>query len=224
MLSGSINRYTATLSKDKEQVLAKQSSTHPMFDRIRDLTIIALVSDDGLMDRLVLKGGNAIRFIRPEGVRQSLDLDFSMDQDFDEPLEALRARMERLLVETFGANGLLVLDVNLNKAPPAVGIDVIGTFWGGYTLQFKVIEQAKAEQLRGQLNKQRLQAMALGPGEQRTFTVDISKHEYCAGKVARDLEGYRVYVYSAPMIVCEKIRAICQQMEAYRTIVRSSSR
>ncbi|MBX3387757.1 MAG: nucleotidyl transferase AbiEii/AbiGii toxin family protein [Phycisphaeraceae bacterium] len=48
-------------------------------DLIKRLTIIALVSDDSLLDRLVLKGGNAIRFTHSAPVRQSLDLDFSID-------------------------------------------------------------------------------------------------------------------------------------------------
>ncbi len=43
----------------------------------------------------------------------------------------------------------------------------------------------------------------------------MSKHEYCQGKVERELDSYTIYVYSPEMIVVEKLRAICQQMPEY---------
>lgn len=39
-----------------------------------------------------------------------------------------------------------------------------------------------------------------------------------------ELDGYRIYVYSPAMIACEKLRAICQQMEEYSPIVMRSAR
>jgi predicted nucleotidyltransferase component of viral defense system len=61
-------------------------------DRIKELVVIAMFSDDELMDRLVLKGGNALDIIHQVSVRASIDVDFSMSDDF---------RPERLGV-TFG--------------------------------------------------------------------------------------------------------------------------
>ena len=52
------------------------------FDEIRRLTITALFSDDELYDEIVLKGGNAISLVYGYGSRGSLDLDFSIEQDF----------------------------------------------------------------------------------------------------------------------------------------------
>src|SRR5690606_16814108 len=49
------------------------------------------------------------------------------------------------------------------------------------------------------------------------------KHEYCGEKRLKEIDGFNVYVYSERMIVCEKIRAICQQMPAYRETVQSRS-
>ncbi|HLO40880.1 MAG TPA: nucleotidyl transferase AbiEii/AbiGii toxin family protein [Phycisphaerales bacterium] len=189
-------------------------------ERIKTLTIIALVSDDDLMDRLVLKGGNAMRLIHDLPVRQSLDLDFSLDGDLG-PMDEARGKIERLLVETFRPEGFAVFDVKLDKAPPNLKEDVIGDFWGGYTLEFKVLPLHQFEQLAP--NKRGIQALELGSGGRRAFTVDLSKHEYCDGKVSREVEGYRVYVYSGLMIACEKVRAICQQMPEYRAVVKSSS-
>jgi len=56
------------------------------------------------------------------------------------------------------------------------------------------------------------------------FSVDISCHEYCRPKKEYDLDGYTIYVYTPEMIVCEKLRAICQQMPEYAKIVTSPSR
>ncbi|MGA3084518.1 MAG: nucleotidyl transferase AbiEii/AbiGii toxin family protein [Thermodesulfobacteriota bacterium] len=52
--------------------------------KIKQLTIIALFSDDFLMERLVLKGGNAIDLIYKISSRASIDLDFSIALDFKE--------------------------------------------------------------------------------------------------------------------------------------------
>ena len=55
----------------------------------------------------------------------------------------------------------------------------------------------------------------MGPDQQRIFTVDISKHEFCRGKVEKELDNYTIYVYTPEMIVIEKLRAICQQLPGY---------
>src|SRR5512146_1421142 len=51
---------------------------------IRRLVIVAMFSDDVLFGRLVLKGGNAISLVYGYGTRGSLDVDFSIDGDFDD--------------------------------------------------------------------------------------------------------------------------------------------
>ncbi len=51
-------------------------------ERIKKLVVIAMFSDDELMERLVLKGGNALDLIHRISTRASLDLDFSMERDF----------------------------------------------------------------------------------------------------------------------------------------------
>jgi predicted nucleotidyltransferase component of viral defense system len=191
------------------------------FESIKTLTIIALVSDDDLMDKLVLKGGNALRLIHPMPVRQSLDLDFSLAEDFG-PVDKVRSRIEALLQGTFEPKGYAVFDVSLTRAPDNVKEDTLGEFWGGYTLRFKVMEKNRYDRLDPK--KRPLQAIELGPRGQRTFTVDISKHEHVEGKVRREVDGYTVYVYSGLMIACEKVRALCQQMPEYREIVKSTSR
>ena len=53
------------------------------------------------------------------------------------------------------------------------------------------------------------------------FPIEISKYEYCDAKEARLLDGYTIYGYTPQALVCEKLRAICQQMPEYVEIVRN---
>jgi len=60
------------------------------FERIKKLVIIAMFSDDDLMDILVLKGGNAIDTIHNIALRSSIDVDFSIENEFSkDELEAI---------------------------------------------------------------------------------------------------------------------------------------
>lgn len=171
-----------------------------------------------------MKGGNAIAFTGVEPVRRSIDLDFSIDGDLEDlgALVDVQARIEALLVEVFSREGLTVFDVRLEKQPPRLRDDVLGDFWGGYLLEFKVLPTGVFDGLDGQ-NDRRRQAVVVGPSGRRSFSVDISRHEYCRDKQLRLVEGFPVFVYSEQMIVCEKVRAICQQMPEYREIVKSNS-
>ncbi|MHC4757027.1 MAG: nucleotidyl transferase AbiEii/AbiGii toxin family protein [Planctomycetota bacterium] len=52
--------------------------------QVKRIAIIALFSDDDLMEHLVLKGGNALDLIYEVAQRSSLDLDLSTDREFKE--------------------------------------------------------------------------------------------------------------------------------------------
>ncbi len=149
-------------------------------NEIRKLVIVALFSDDDLMDVFVLKGGNAISLVYELDYRASQDIDMSMDGDFDE-----------------------------NK------ID----FWGGYQLEFKIAERAIFNEYKSNLEALLKRAITVREDQKKTFRVDISKYEFCNVKEPRELDGYRIYVYTPVMVIYEKLRAICQQMEAYNSIV-----
>jgi hypothetical protein len=62
----------------------------------------------------------------------------------------------------------------------------------------------------------------IGPGSKKILRVEISKWEDCRLKQARELENYTIYLYSPEMIVCEKLRAICQQMPEYQMYIGAS--
>lgn len=181
--------------------------------QIRTLTITALFSDDRLFDLIVLKGGNAINLVYRASNRTSLDLDFSIEQDFPDPEDA-KARMCRALSDRFSTVGLVVFD---EKFEPRPGHQAAGehAWWGGYRLSFKLIEREKYAALHRDLDAIRRDSMEVGPEHLRVFTVEFSKFEYCGEKTQAELDDYTVYVYSPSMIAIEKVRAICQQMPEY---------
>ena len=52
------------------------------FLKIKKLALISLVSDDILMDKLVLKGGTCLELAYKIHCRSSKDIDFSIDNEF----------------------------------------------------------------------------------------------------------------------------------------------
>ena len=180
---------------------------------IRRLTIKALFSDDVLLDQLVLKGGNALNLVHRIGNRSSLDIDLSLEQDFSNPKDA-QERIFRALGDRFRAEGLLVFDEGFREIA-SDGEDRLASKWGGYEFTFKVIERMRFDELRGDVRKAQIQSLVTGPNQERTFTIQVSKFEYCADKVAASFDDYTIYVYTPAMIAFEKLRAICQQMDEY---------
>lgn len=199
----------------------RQASTDARIERlekIKKLVVIAVFSDDRLMERLVLKGGNALDLIHRISTRASVDVDLSMDDDFDAAERlAIAGRLEKVLKATFRPAGYEVFDVKVEEKPRLVTLD-LADFWGGYGVEFKLAETAVFERFSTEIEQLRRNAVPLGQGSR--FLIDISKFEYTAGKQPHDLDGYRIFVYSPEMIVAEKLRAICQQMPEYGPVVK----
>jgi len=190
-----------------------------MIDRIKRLTISALVSDNSLMGTLVLKGGNALDLAYNITIRGSMDIDFSLATDFTE-LEKNRIRddLEHLLNSEFIKEELVVFDVKLSEKPKVIE-DAVKDFWGGYLVEFKIISLEDYKKYEDNFEDIRRNAIALHANNSTRFTIDISKYEYVAKKVAKDLEGATVYVYTPEMLAIEKLRALCQQNPKYKDIV-----
>jgi len=184
------------------------------FATIRRTTIIALFADDELAEMLALKGGNALSLVHGITTRASVDLDFSIKQDFPDFPRA-KGRIFRLLKDRFDSAGYVVFDEKLTPKPQIDGEDTMPR-WGGYELKFKLLPNELYETLRRSHpdNLSNL-AMVTGPGDKRVFKVDLSKYEYIDGKEAYELDDFSIYVYTPEMIVIEKLRAICQQMPEY---------
>lgn len=201
----------------KKAKVTEIKAHEPLLDRIKTVALIAMVSNDELLDMLVLKGGNALHLVHKLSTRNSMDLDFSMEQDyFDGRIASIAGILEGLLARHFAQIGLQVFDLELIKKPAQLP-DPLKSFWGGYTLSYKLIEQDKFEGLKGQQDQLRRQAIR-AEGKQ-IFEIDFSPFEYTAPKQAVLVENYTVYVYTPLMIVCEKLRAICQQTVEYGQVV-----
>lgn len=194
------------------------------FERMRavqKLVLSALLSEENLLDRLVLKGGCAIDLVYAVGNRASLDLDFSMAGDFaDHEVATMERRLERVMGRVVASKGLRLFDLHFEPRPRVVSPELAG-FWGGYGILFKLIPEHRAAQIDGDIDALRRNALVVGPSQQRTFRIDISRHELCDEKEEHVIDGTSVFVYSPRLIVSEKLRAICQQHPEYRRRVKS---
>lgn len=195
-------------------------------NKIKRLAIIALASDDALSEAIVLKGGNAIdlAYSDQQGAvsRTSFDLDFSLtDGDFLEDLQAIKNRIEKTLVQTYAENGYVVLEYNFIPKPKTK--PQTADFWGGYLVEFKVVEQRVFDQPAANPKAQRRDFIPLRPNHSSKFQIEFSKFEYMGEGSKRpiNVDGYTVYVYTPEMIVFEKVRAICQQLPQYAQIIPS---
>jgi len=198
--------------------------TAPPIDyrEIRRIAITAIFSDDVLFERVVLKGGNALSLALGLSKRTSLDLDFSIENDFEDPKEVAN-RVQKALEKRFLAAGFVVFDFTFEAKPSVVPVGQ-SPRWGGYMANFKVMDYEKYKRLEANLDGLRRDSLVVGPGQQRVFTIDLSKYEYITGKLELELDDYTIFVYSPSMIAIEKLRAICQQMPEYPLQRRPSAR
>lgn len=195
-----------------------------LLNTIKRLALIAMVSDDILMERFIFKGGSAIDMIYDLSQRASLDLDFSMENGLsDEEETDISQRVETALIETFEEEGFLVHDVKFMRRPRNMS-DKVKDFWGGYMIEFKVISLQKAQGLNYDPEKLVRNSLAIGKKNSTKFKIDISSYEYCAAKKTEDFQDFSINVYSPEMIVFEKLRAICQQHKEYDAIIKTNRR
>lgn len=188
-------------------------------DNIKRISIIALASDDYLMETLVLKGGNAIQFFHKANERGSFDIDYSISDDFEKDHLEVENRIKKTLEVTFFEHGYIVFDFKM-KARPNQMRENVQNFWGGYKIKFKISTVDTFNQYENNIDALRRNAIKLNPNDKSPkFEIEISKHEYVSNKMEMSLDGYTVFVYAPEMIVFEKLRAICQQNDEYSEII-----
>jgi len=184
------------------------------FARIRRTAIIAMFSDDFLMNKLVLKGGNALRIVHGIGGRTSMDIDFSIDGGDFADTSDLKDRLFRALRSRFDSEGYVLFDEEFRQKP-----DILkpgqNPKWGGYEVQFKLISPVDFKKFGHDLASARRNASAVWTQHEKKFVIEISRNEYCAPKQLISLDEFEIYVYTLPMIAVEKLRAICQQLPEY---------
>lgn len=193
-------------------------------DDLKRRVVVALFAEDLLLERLVLKGGNALDLIHGISTRASYDVDVSMDGDFSrDELDRVKSLILQSLQRIFHEIELEVFDFEMREVPEGMSPD-LADFWGGYDVAFKLIDRARMTELAGDLSAMRRFAHRASPNHSTKFSIDISKHEFVAGKEAAEVFDHRVFVYSPAMMVCEKLRAICQQFTEYGPIVKRDGR
>jgi len=187
---------------------------------IRDIklkTLSAILSDDVFLNSLVLKGGNAIDLVYDMSSRSSIDLDFSMENDFERDIDEVRDLLERALKSEFEKSDFKTFDFKLIKKPRSIPIE-LEKFWGGYTLEFKIISNEDFKKHEDSLDAVRRNAIKIND-QSTKFTVDFSKYEFVGGKKPTEVDGLTIYAYTPEMLAFEKLRALCQQNLKYKDFV-----
>ena len=184
-----------------------------MIEKIKLLTLKALMNDEKLMYGLVLKGGNALQLVYEITDRASMDIDFSQEGDFSElDFERISSTLNVLLNEQFQTEGLVAFDIKFIEKPKSGKVKV----WKGYNIEFKVVDSDKYDP--DNLTETRKYAYKI-VDQSTKFSVDISSYEYVANSRKVDVEGTILNVYTPEMIVLEKLRALCQSIPEYKDII-----
>jgi len=148
-------------------------------DYIRRLTVQAIALDDELMESMVLKGGNLLSLVYKLTDRASEDLDYSMANMLATPaeLEVHQEKMEQALKSRFNDEGMVVFDFTMEEKPRKIS-DKLKRFWGGYLVNFKVIDKTTYNKFEGDIDSIRRNAVTIGKNQSTKLKIDISNHEY----------------------------------------------
>lgn len=185
-------------------------------NEIRKLVIISMFAEDDLMETFVLKGGTAIELGYKVDSRSSVDVDLSMSEDIPPTeLETTKAKIKKSIESVFSLQGYEIFDYEFRERPKTIK-DGFPPTWGGYTIEFKVIEAQYSHLIHTNIEHARRLATVVGQHQLKTFKIDISKYEYCKRKTPIDFEGYTIFIYTPEMIIIEKLRALCQNMKEYK--------
>ncbi len=172
-------------------------------DKIKKLTLRALMSDETLMHSLVLKGGNALHLVYEITNRGSIDIDFSKEREFTEQeFRGMPIYLDYILNRTFREENLHVFDVNFIEKPKAGSIPE----WKGYLLEFKIISKDRLKELNEDIDAIRRNAIKVN-NQSTKYVVDISAYEYVKSSTIKEIEGMILRVYTLEMILFEKVFA-----------------
>ena len=95
-------------------------------------------------------------------------------------------------------------------------------FWGGYKISFAIVDTEKYQDKIELQDPDKMKELSKYgenlENNSKKIEIDLSYDEYVADKKSYDLEGTTIYLYSPLMLVYEKIRASCQQLEDYKLV------
>ncbi|TAM45818.1 MAG: hypothetical protein EPN55_07375 [Gammaproteobacteria bacterium] len=172
--------------------------------------VVALFSNEILRRTLVLKGGTALFLVQNIDTRLSTDIDFSISDEIENP-DQYFSYVAATLSEHFLRLGFEVFDTEFKKKPrePA---ETQPRFWAGWYFEFKLIE---VEFSSRDLEYKRRAAMIPDGAASSKNEIEISEYEYCNSTEKVEIDGSVVTCYSTPLLILEKLRAICQQHPKY---------
>jgi predicted nucleotidyltransferase component of viral defense system len=173
-------------------------------------TILAIFQSSDLADCLLLKGGSALRLFDHQASRLSIDADFSIESELDDP-ESFFALIKSCVERRFERHKFDVIDFKSNKKPKT-SPENRPDWWGGWGCEFKLVNQMHRKKTHR--TKQRNAFVPDGANSPK-ITIDISEYEYCGARRTRTVEGIKIMGYSRELLVLEKLRAICQQHPEY---------
>lgn len=179
-------------------------------DEVIQISLIALYKEDIFNQNLYLKGGQAIRLKENIKTRFSADMDFSVEGKLKDH-DAFFEKIKDTLYAEFLNNELYLFDFVFVKKPK-VRAEGTPDFWGGWQVEFKLIEISKKLK---KIEDQRREALIPSGCQSSKMTIDISEYEYCNSIEPFKLKTVEIKTYSRTLIVLEKIRAICQQHPTY---------
>lgn len=179
-------------------------------DFVIQTCLISIYSENLFAESLFLKGGQAMRFKEKIRNRFSADTDFSTPTRIENS-EAYFELLRESLAKSFHRTGVYLFDFEFCRKPK-IRKTGVPDFWAGWSVEFKLIESEKRN-----LPAERLSREALVPqgAVSPVIRFDISEYEYCGAIERLKLESAEVQVYSRPLLVVEKLRAICQQHPDY---------
>ena len=189
-------------------------------NKIRNTILKAIYSDNDLKEDLVLKGGNALKFYDITD-RASQDLDFSIKESIRYQKENEGERLRTLISDAFQQVGFLVVGFEFIEKPQKRKKD-LPPFWGGYKISFAIVDIEKHQDKIDSQDPDNMKELSKYgedlENNRKKIEIDLSYDEYVADKKSYDLEGTTIYLYSPLMLVYEKIRASCQQLEDYKLV------
>jgi hypothetical protein len=124
------------------------------------------------------------------------------------------------LTQTYLESDYIIIDYKFLNKPKKI-LEEIADFWGGYKVEFKIVDKKTYDDNNGNIDKVRKGSIPVHPGSSPVFELEFSKFEHIGHKKAIVVDGYKIYVYTPEMIVFEKLRAICQQIPEYKKVVVS---
>ena len=189
-------------------------------DEIRNTILKAIYSDSDLKENLVLKGGNALKLYNITD-RSSQDLDFSIKESIRYEKENEGKKLQDLISDAFQQVGFLVVGFEFIEKPKKRKED-LPPFWGGYKISFAIVDTEKYQDKIELQDPDKMKELSKYgenlENNSKKIEIDLSYDEYVADKKSYDLEGTTIYLYSPLMLVYEKIRASCQQLEDYKLV------